>query len=174
MGTRSSSETGMIRPYATTTANSTPASATSSMEWETARPSSSAAAFTGLGVTALPRPRRRSGLVTHSTTSCPASTRACRGGTAISGVPRKASRATPVTVEQAGGPGGSSAGEEAREAVGVAGGQMQRAATQDLHGLLTLIGVEPLDQQDAVEVVELVLEDPPLQLRRLDGDLVPV
>ena len=63
------------------------------MSWLTGRPSSVAASLTGLGVVAPPRPRRRSGRVTHRAMSCPAATSARSGGTAISGVPRKAKRA---------------------------------------------------------------------------------
>jgi len=39
--------------------------------------------------------------------------------------------------------------------------------------LLALLGIEPLDQQDTVEVIELVLEDPSLQFRCLDRQFVP-
>jgi len=45
-----------------------------------------AAALTGLGIRSLPRPRRRSGWVTTSATSCPAATNACNGATASPGV----------------------------------------------------------------------------------------
>src|SRR5688500_7442249 len=71
----------------------------------TVRPSARAAAFTGLGDGALPRPRRRSARVTTRTTSWPAATSARSGGTAISGVPRYARRTV--------GPGGRSAQAEA-------------------------------------------------------------
>src|SRR5439155_24199645 len=53
--------------------------------------SSWAAALTGLGIRAPPRPRRLSARVTTSRTSCPSATRARRGGTATAGVPRNAS-----------------------------------------------------------------------------------
>ena len=82
----------MIRPKATTTPSSAAAPSASSTSWDTGRPSSSAAALTGLGEVAVPRPRRRSGRVTTSATSWPAATSARSGGTAISGVPRKTSR----------------------------------------------------------------------------------
>ena len=55
---------------------------------DTGRPSRSAAAFTGLGDSSLPRPRRLSAPVTTSAMSCPAATSASSGGTAIAGVPR--------------------------------------------------------------------------------------
>ncbi len=64
------------------------------MSWVTGSPSSVAATFTGLGVSSLPRPRRRSGRVTQSAMSWPAATSARKGGTAMSGVPRYARRAT--------------------------------------------------------------------------------
>src|SRR5580658_247433 len=64
--------------------------------------------------------------------------------------------------------------EELGQPVGIGGGQVQGAAAQDLQLFLALVLVEPLDEQDAVEVVELVLEHPALELRRLDGDLVAV
>ena len=182
---------GMIRPKATTTASSTPAVATSSNSWDTGSPRSTAAALTGLGVVVPPRPRRRSGRVTHSTTSWPASTRARSGGTAICGVPRKARRDTAPTVR---GRRRSSAdrvrGEPVEGSVvagrrsqprkrldspsGSPGAEVERAGAQDLEGLFALVLVEPLHQQDAVEVVQLVLEDAAFELGRLDGDLVAV
>ncbi len=67
----------------------------------------------------------------------------------------------------------ASAGEEVGETVGVGRRQIERAAAQDLEGLFALVLVEVLHEQDAVEVVELVLEDPPLELGRLNGDFVP-
>ena len=70
------------------------------MSCETVSPSSVAASLTGLGVVWPPRPRRRSGRVTQRATSCPASTSARKGATAMSGVPRYASRAIPLTVGQ--------------------------------------------------------------------------
>ena len=56
---------------------------------------------------------------------------------------------------------------------GMTGGHRVRRR-KDLERLLALVLVQPLHQQDPVEVVELVLEDPALQLGGLDGDLVAV
>ena len=53
------------------------------------------------------------------------------------------------------------------------GGEVERAAAEDLERLLALVLVQSLDEQDAVEVVELVLEHTALELGGLDGDLVP-
>ncbi len=78
----------MIRPKATTTPSSAPASSTWSTSVVTGRPSSAAAALTGLGDRPLPRPRFLSARVTTSAMSKPAWCRARRGGTATSGVPR--------------------------------------------------------------------------------------
>src|SRR6202044_1575848 len=70
------------------------------------------------------------------------------------------------------GPRPASAGEEVGQPVRVVRRQVQRAAAQDLERLLALVLVEALHQQDAVEVVELVLEHPALELGRLQGELV--
>ena len=94
MGTAASTEGRMSRPYATTTPSSgrTGIETSSPISVVAGRPSSRAAAFTGVGEAAGPRPRRRSGPLTTSATSCPAATSARSGGTASSGVPRKARR----------------------------------------------------------------------------------
>jgi hypothetical protein len=71
-GTAVNSDSGRSCPNATTTPTSAPLAATSSVTSRarsgvsTRSPSSSAAAFTGLGSVAPPRPRRRSGWVTTS------------------------------------------------------------------------------------------------------------
>ena len=94
IGTCRSTSARMSVPKAKTTPSSTFASRTSATRLETGSPSSSAHCFTGVGASALPRPRRRSGAVTTSATSWPASCRARKKPTATSGVPRKASLVT--------------------------------------------------------------------------------
>jgi len=56
----------------------------------------------------------------------------------------------------------------------ISGGDFKIALTQNLFGLASLISVEPLDQQDAVEMVHLVLEDAALVLISLEVELVAV
>ena len=69
---------------------------------------------------------------------------------------------------------GPSAGRAGAQPVGVGVGQAQGAGAQDALGLLALVLVEALDEQHAVEVVDLVLEDPGQVLVGLDRDLVAV
>src|SRR6516165_5551471 len=64
--------------------------------------------------------------------------------------------------------------KEARKAVGVRRRQVERATAEDLEGFLALIVVQSFDQQDAVEVVELVLEHASFELGGFDRDLVAV
>src|SRR3954447_25232679 len=111
----------------------------------TAMPSSVAAALTGLGETEPPRPRRRSGRVTARTISWPAAARACSSGTAMSGVPRKTMRTTASAQTQA---------------AGAAGGRLRRGLEALVlgEGLTSLVRRHPVEHEDAVEVVELVLE----------------
>ena len=92
IGSCSSTGRRISWPKATTTPRSASTSSASTTSVVTGRPSSMAAAFTGVGVGALRRPRRRSGPDTTSTTSWPAATSARRLGTASSGVPRKTMR----------------------------------------------------------------------------------
>ena len=47
-----------------------------------------------------------------------------------------------------------------RSPSGSASGRSQGPGPQDAHGLLALVLVEPLDEEHAVEVVDLVLEHP--------------
>ena len=110
MGTRANTCGLISAPYATTTPRSHGASSTSSTACDTVSPRSSAACFTGLGESSLPRPRRLSARVITCATSTPASTRARSGGTAMAGVPRKTTRRI--------GPLGSGA----RSVIGPAGG----------------------------------------------------
>ena len=93
-------------------------------------PSSPAASATGVGAGAPERPRALSGWVTATVTSCPASTSARSGGTAAPGLPAKATLIGSALVAE-------------------------RA-----EGLPPLLGRGAVEDQDAVEVVKLVLEDP--------------
>src|SRR5437763_3850633 len=156
---RAASTCGLISlPKATTTPSSAPASMTSSTWSVTGSARSWAAALTGLGIKPPPRPRRLSARVTTKRTSCPSATRARRGGTAISGVPRNASftglgrlvRLCPV------------------------GGQPQGPLAERPHRLFAFVGLEPLQEEDAVEVVDLVLEHAGEKLVGVDLLVVPV
>ncbi len=93
MGVLSRRAAGTIRPYATTTPSSAPEPGTSSIRSVTLSPVSRAACLTGLGASPAPLPRRLSGWLTTTTTSCLASISARSAGTAASGEPRNASRA---------------------------------------------------------------------------------
>src|SRR4051794_26549934 len=149
IGTRSRTCSLMSLPKATTTPSSTSASSTASTWWATGMLSSVAAALTGLGTSAPPRPRLRSGWVMTMATSWPSSTSARSGGTAASGVPRNASLMRTSVL-------------------------CAHAASQLAHGFLALVGVEQFEQQATVEVVELVLEQAGEQLVGLEGHLVAV
>ena len=52
------------------------------------------------------------------------------------------------------------------------GGAGERPGPQDTHGLFALVPLETLEEQDAIEVVELMLEDPTEQLVGFDRELV--
>src|ERR1700691_634092 len=58
--------------------------------------------------------------------------------------------------------------------VGVRRRELEVPLTKDLLRLSSLVGVQAFDEQYAVEVVHLVLEDPPLVLVGLDIDLIAV
>src|SRR5438270_5768693 len=163
MGSRSRTWGRMRRPKATTTPSSAPASRTSSTRSLTARPSSWAAAFTGVGSRSAPRARRRSGWVTTRTISWPASTSARSGDTAASGLPKKARRARRPASRLS-----------RRPAPAGFPGQLQSPGPQLAHGLLALLGIEALDEQLALQVVVLVLEDAGQKLVGADRQIVAV
>ena len=142
-----------------------------------------AAALTGLGTRAPPRPRRLSGRVTTRATSCPASTSVRSGATAASGVPRNTSRA--MGGDATGPP--RSAGDRVvtgsdlpvaagRHQLGLHGRgvEPEGPVAQHPQGLLAHVVLEALDHQDPVEVVDLVLEHPAQEVVGLDGDLFAV
>src|SRR4051794_24295696 len=125
----------------------------------TSMPCAAADRFTGLGTVAPPRPRRRSGCVTTRGISNPAASSASNGTTAASGVPKK----TRLTSSQA--PDVVDPLEPGLPEVDVA---------QLTERTLALVGVEAVEHQHAVEVVELVQEHPAEQLVTLDDHLVAV
>src|SRR5918993_2145661 len=167
-GSTSSTWGLMICPKATTTPSSTaPPSATSitsSTACDTVRPSSIAAALTGLGVSSPPRPRRLSARVTTSATSCPAATRSRSGRTAISGVPRY----TSFTARSA---------QPESAAHRLARCLLRRLLLEEAvfaQGLLALIGRHAVEHEHALEMVDLVLEHARLEFVGLDVDHVAV
>src|SRR5262249_42509932 len=127
-----------------------------------ARPSRSASAETGEGSSRRPRPRGRSGWLTTATTRWgPARSRASVG-TAKSGVPKKTSR---------------SAGAAAPLDRGGRAGLFALLAQLLLAPARVHAALEPadaVDEEDAVEVVDLVLEAHGLEVFGLDLDRVPV
>src|SRR5437588_152630 len=139
-------------PYATTASafgsNTERASANPSSLGEAGcrmgRPCSSARSFTGDALTPRPLPRGLSGCVTTAATSCGDSSNARRAGTATSGVPMKTTRITSEPL------GGVRARRWRHPEVLIA---------QCLHGFFPKLGCEAIDEQDAVEVIDLVLED---------------
>src|SRR5262249_18843853 len=122
-------------------------------------PRSCAAAEIGDGSTRRPRPLGRSGWLTTAATSCsPRSARRASVGSAKSGVPKK--------IRRTGGP---------------SGGRLRAFLGFALQLLLALRDVEaalepadPIDEQLAVEVVDLVLEAHRLEPLRADLDLLAV
>ena len=172
MGSASSTWGLMIRPKATTTPRSAPTSSTSSTRLVTGRPSSRAAALTGLGVKAAAPPPAGVGPAHHQ-------------GDLEAGLVQRPQRrhghlgraeedqrgwAGEGDRGQAGCFSASRAGGEGRSGSGSARAHLAQGPL----GLLALVLVEVLEQQHAVEVVELVLEQPGLELVGLDLDLVAV
>src|SRR5581483_6010580 len=166
---------GISCPKATTTPSCAPLPAMSSRASlarsgvTTGRPSSVAAFFTGLGTRPPPRPRLRSGWVTTRAMSWPASCSARRARCASGGLPRKTIRTGPGTLLR---PGRRPAAVvvDAQPADLPAGA----AGAEDLHGLPAEIGVEPVEQEVAVEVVGLVEEDPAEQVLPFPDELLAV
>src|SRR5262249_49964026 len=113
-----------------------------------------AASFTGEGLTFMRWPGR-SGWVTTSATSCPAPCRAISEGTANSAVPMKTSfrKALP-------------------RGCGRGGGHFLLVAVEILDSLEGVEVRQPVDEQDAVEVVDLVLESARCESARLDADFL--
>ncbi len=129
------------------------------------QPELGAASFTGLGSWPPPRPRRRSGWVTTRATSWPASTRARSGS---DGVGRRAEEDEAHASAQR----PRSETPDPRVAAGRSRGRARGRSSRS--AALALVGLEPVEQQHAVEVVDLVLEHAAEQLVALDHDLVAV
>src|SRR6185436_7284879 len=101
----------------------------------------SAAARTGLALGSLPRPRRLSGWVTTSAMSWPAAWSASSAGTASAGVPKKTSRTASGRLEAA-----VVAARDGRGCAHLAGAHVAQ-------GLTAYVGLDPVEQQHAVEVI---------------------
>src|SRR4051812_49064011 len=126
--------------------------------WSTSIPSSRAATATGGGPSLRPRPCLASGRVTTSAGRCGPSARSRRTAAANAEVPRKTS-----------GTGGAS-GPLRR----VAGGVGLEGGAQGAHALLALIARGAVEDEDAVEVVDLVLDHARFQAAGLDEDVLAV
>ena len=113
-----------------------------------------------------PRPAGASGRVTTATTSCRLSSTACSDGSAASGVPAKTSRIG-VSNPRPNIGCGRLLDDRRRQAAPL------RLADR-LHRGLAGRGVEPVDEQDAVEVVGLVLDAAGQLLGALDDDRLAV
>ena len=125
------------------------ASSTSSTRSVTASPWPIAADLTGVGTRSLPRPRRRSGCVTTTAMSWPAATSASSVGLRPAASPETRGATEPSSSD------------------GVA---LAQGAQRGLAG----VGVEMLEQQRAVQMVEFVLEQARQQFVGLDRHLVAV
>src|ERR1035437_8532361 len=127
----------------------------------TSRPSANARCLTGEATKDRPRPDRASGRVRTATTSWAELDSASRLRTATSGVPAKTSRTRSATRSESWvwadlDHGGLLAGP--------------RGVADRLHGKFAVCLVHPVDEQDAVEVVGLVLDAACQQLRSLTHD----
>ncbi len=163
----------------------------------TSIPACSARWATGLASSFRPRPAVASGRVTTATTSCRSeASRASSAGTAASGVPAKTSLIVRgclslggyrgvALVRTSGGAGGraraagqalTGRGRTCRAARSAPAGRplAPLGLADRLHRRLALLGVEPVDEDDPVEVVGLVLDAARQPLRALDGDRVAV
>ena len=169
-GSASSSAGGRIWPNATTTPSSAPARGDLVDDLarrsgvRTGRPSSLRRGLHRARLGRSPRPRRRSGWVTTNATSWPASSSAWRAGTASSGVPKKTRR---TELSDGSGRRSVSRPRSARRGAHLAGAHLA-------HRLAARVGLEPVEHQHAVEVVDLVLDHAGEQLVALDHDLVAV
>src|SRR3954470_14970693 len=130
----------------------------------TCTPASSARCATSEGVSFRPLPDGASGRVNTATTSCWEASTASREGMAVAGVPAKINRTEAADLE--------------REAPGGVRRQLdvQRGLTRPLgladgfHRQLALLAFEPVDEEDAVQVIGLVLHAAGQQLGALDRD----
>src|SRR3954454_16080983 len=115
----------------------------------TSSPSSKARVFTALAVSWRPRPAGASGRLMTATTSCRDATSASREGSAAGGEPAKTTR-TPRSDRLAAG-----AVRRCLDLRHRLTGPLRLA--DGSHRKLALLRVEPVDEEDAVEVVGLVL-----------------
>src|SRR3954447_10135740 len=131
----------------------------------TSTSAASAMARTGLATTRRPRPAGRSGLVTTATTSWRGLSSSARSvGTATAGVPAKTRR----TLD------GEAACRVRRDLDNWIGESRPLRLADRLHRELALLRTHPVDEQDAVEVVDLVLDATRHQLGAFNRDGVAV
>src|SRR5688572_21414245 len=123
----------------------------------TGTPASVATSLTADGRGFRPRPAGRSGCVTTPTISCPSSSSARRLGAAKSGVPQKR-----IFTGVGSAPAGSSLRLRLR---------LGLLPLRHLH--LALEGAQAVDEEDAVQVIDLVLEGAREQPLRLQHDRLP-
>src|SRR5438034_120988 len=142
---RSSNDTGIKRPYAATMTVST-STISGRAGWSTGTPSRSATTFAGGGATARPLPAGASGRVSTNAISCRAASRSTTSAPK-GAVAATATRATPRLADR---------GED-------------RLRSQDRERLLARLVGGALDDERAVEMVELVLRD----ARRQSFELEP-
>src|SRR3954464_11889667 len=168
-GTASSSAGGSSWPNATTTPRSAPEAATSSTTSSdfagvrTGTPSASAASRTGLGLGSLPRPRRRSGWGTTTASSWPAACSASSAGTASAGVPKKTSFTAIPRLQAA-------VGARARDG----SGGSQLAGAHVAQRLAAHVGLDSIEEQHALDVVDVLLDHACEQVVALEHELVAV
>src|SRR5215469_12624835 len=138
------------------------------MGFSTSMPSSPATTATGDGSTRLPRPAGASGLVMTASTVCCEVRRARSAVTATGGVPAKTRRTAGVAFL------GDPLDGVRRYFYLRDRGTGPLRIPDGLHRELALLLVEPVDEQDAVEVVGLVLYAAGEQLAALDRHRVAV
>src|SRR5215475_7474514 len=138
------------------------------MGLRTSRPASLPSAATGDGSTRLPRPAGASGLVTTASTVCREAITARSTVTATAGVPAKTRRIAALP------PSGDPLHRVRRDPDLRDRLSGPFGFPDGLHRELALFGVQPVDEQDAVEVVGLVLDAAGEQFAALDAHRVAV
>src|SRR4051794_12790323 len=133
--------------------------------WSTSMPSSRAATATGGGPILRPRPCLASGRVTTSAGRYGPAARSRSTPAAKDEVPRKTTEPRPE-----GSPGGSGTSPALTLGRVVLGG-LERG-TQGPHALLALVARSAVQDQHAVEVVHLVLDDPGLEAAGFHEDVL--
>src|ERR1700691_4985126 len=131
----------------------------------TSSPSDRASVATGDGSTRRPRPAGASGRVTTSATSCLDARSARNEVTATSGVPANTSRMGRPSL-------GDVLGRVRRDLDLRDGLAVPLGFPDGLHRELALLPVQPVDEQDAVQVVGLVLHAAGAQFGAVDRDRV--